>query len=149
MSDNTADERYWDLLVKSQEHAIDSYDQMLFKLSGGALGLSFVFTRQFVGDDDGPRVIWALGIAWVLWIASLICTLASHYSSAKAFEKTIDKIPNTAVNEDHEEWRKYLQQEVRIVNKRTRCLNFCGGLAFVIGAALAGFFMICSLPGGN
>ena len=64
-------ERRRQLLEDRQARAQDAYDQALFKLSGGALGLSFIFMAQIAGDD--PRRVWALWWAWGLWIVSLVC----------------------------------------------------------------------------
>ena len=124
-------QKYRDRLVESHAQALDSYDQMLLKLSGGALGLSFIFIRQFI-DEDGARVVWAIGLAWVLWISSLVCTLASHYSSATAAAETISAIDKgKAPNPRSNQW--------------TRWLNRWSGFAFGLGAVFAGFFMICNL----
>ena len=52
-----------DRLIEYQAHANDAYDQTLFKLSGGALGLSFVFVRQFVGAGQDAHMLYTLGFA--------------------------------------------------------------------------------------
>ena len=78
------------LLADRQARAQDAYDQVLFKLSAGALGLSFIFMAQIAGDD--PRKIWALGWAWGLWILSLVCVLLSHFSSERAMDKAIEQL---------------------------------------------------------
>ena len=121
------------LLEGRQGKAQDAYDQALLKLSGGALGLSFAFVRQIGGED--PRMVCALEWAWALWIVSLVCVLLSHYSSERAMDIAIGQV-DAGCESDGGWW-----------DKATGMLNPVGGLAFVVGAILAGVFMVSNLGG--
>ena len=127
-----------DRLVENLSKANDAFDSTLVKLSSGALALSFVFVRQFVGDSE-VQAAGLLGAAWVLWIASLTCCLVSHHTSGTAMEEAIkgidkDDRPNSGG------YRGY--------NEATRWLNRGGGVAFVLATVLAVVFMIRNLVGG-
>ena len=126
-------ERRRQLLEDRQARAQDAYDQALFKLSGGALGLSFVFMAQIAGDD--PRRVWALWWAWGLWIVSLVCVLWSHYSSERAMDRAIEQLDAGR------------QSDGGRFDKFTGLLNAVGGIAFVVAAVFAGVFMITNLGG--
>ena len=117
-------ERRRQLLEDRQARAQDAYDQALFKLSGGALGLSFVFMAQIAGDD--PRMVWALGSAWGLWIVSLVCVLWSHYSSERAMDKAIEQL-DAGRRSDGGGFDKF-----------TGLLNAVGGIAFVVVSQIIG-----------
>ena len=121
------------LLEGRQAKAQDAYDQAVFKLSGGALGLSFVFVRQIAGEN--PRMVWALEWAWGLWIVSLVCVLWSHYSSERAMDRAIGQV-DAGCESDGGWW-----------DTATGALNAVGGFAFVVGAILAGVFMSTNLGG--
>ena len=121
-----------DQLIEYLAKANDAFDNTLLKLSGGALGLSFAFVRQFVGGDE-VRSAWLLGAAWVLWIGSLTFGLWSHYVSGLAMEEAIQRHDAG----DAAEGGRY--------DKVTRYLNPVGGLAFVVGVSFAVAFMICNI----
>ena len=120
-------------LIDLQSKAQEAYDQTLFKLSGGALGLSFIFVRQIAGDQ--PHMIWALGLAWMLWILSLASVLASHFTSARAMDRAIVQLDTGRASDGG--W----------FDKITAWLNPVGGVAFGLAALFAGFFMITNLGG--
>ena len=120
-------------LTDLQARAQDAYDQTLFKLSGGALGLSFIFLRQIAGDQ--PRLVWAVWVSWSLWLVSLACVLWSHHTSARAMDRAIEQL-DTGNRSDGGPFDKW-----------TAWLNPIGGIAFVLAAVSAGIFMITNLGG--
>ena len=130
MSNEADRERLIDYLAKAN----DAFDSTLLKLSGGALGLSFAFVRQFVGDADA-RADWTLASAWILWIVSLALGLGSHYFSGLAMEEATKQ-------QDRGE-----TPDGGCYNQVTRCLNAAGGVTFVLGTSFAGVFMICNFGG--
>jgi len=71
---NHCDDR--NILIAAEQKSQDDYDKTLVSLSGGALGISFVFIEQIIGDN---KVIseWILISAWSVWCFSLasICIL--------------------------------------------------------------------------
>ena len=128
-------ERDRERLIEYQAQANDAYDQTLFKLSGGALALSFVFVRQFVGDGQEARMLWTLGLAWIFWITSLTCVLVAFYIGGWAMDEAVRQ------QDDAE------TPDGGIYNTAIKVLNAVGGGAFIVGAALAGLFMISNLEG--
>ena|SRR2546426_3656951 len=81
---STADDaKYRDQLLATAEKAQELFDRTLVTLSGGALGVSFGFVRQFIGQ--APMLARErLVIAWAAWAASLVTSLLSHYASTLA-----------------------------------------------------------------
>ena len=119
-------ERRRQLLEDRQARAQDAYDQALFKLSGGALGLSFVFMAQIAGDD--PRMVCALGSAWGLWIVSLVCVLWSHYSSERAMDKAIEQLDAGRRSDGRGVRQVYGLAERRRRHRVRRCRSSCRDL---------------------
>ena len=122
---------YRDRLLNYQAEELDIFGKQLVTLSGGALGLSVVFVRQIAGND--PSVIWLLGTAWVLWIASITCVLVSHYYSAQAMENAIKQLD---ADEDVTGGK---------FDARTRRLNRSALWCFVVAAVLAAVFVLVNL----
>ena len=119
-------------LVEYLAKANDAFDNMLIKLSVGALGLSFAFYRLVVVDSE-PMAVGFLGAAWGLWILSLTCCLTSHYTSGKAMEEAIRRSDKGETAEGG----RY--------DRATRGLNLGGLVAFVVGAAFAANFVTRNL----
>ena len=128
MSEKT---EYRERLLNYQAEELDIFGKQLVTLSGGALGLSVVFVRQIAGND--PSVIWLLGSAWVLWIASITCVLVSHYYSAQAMENAIEQLDS----DEAVTGGKF--------DARTRWLNRGALWCFVVAAALAAVFVLMNV----
>ena len=123
-----------DRLIEFRAQADDAFDSTLLKLSGGALGLSLAFVRQFIGAG-APQAVWALQLAWLLWATSLLSGVASYYSSGAAMEQATlqhDK-GDTATGEPF--------------TNVTRWLNRANGGCFALGVLFAVIFMNCNLGG--
>ena len=127
------DDPYRKWLLDNQTHGLDTYGTLLISLSGGALGLSFTFLRQIVGNSPSQSCL--LACAWISWITSLVCILLSHYLSALAMEEAIRQ---------HDRSEKVTGGRFDLV---TRVLNAGSGLAFIAGAFLAVLFMIFNMGG--
>ena len=122
-------------LAESQAAAHDAYDQALLKLSGGALGLSLALVRGFAADD--MRYLIAIQFAWVFWVLSLICVVASFYFGARSAATQA---------------RQYDADEQVDGGVDARWASWCNkgsGGCFAFGVLLAGFFMIFNLDGGS
>ncbi len=85
------DATYREQLVATAEKAQELFDRTLLTLSGGALGVSFAFVKQFVGAAPMHTRGWLVG-AWVAWLASLVASLLSHYVSSWAQRQAIDDL---------------------------------------------------------
>ena len=150
-----SDDWYRRHLAESQAAAHDAYDQALLKLSGGALGLSLALVRGFAADD--MRYLIAIQSAWVFWVLSLICVVASFYFGARSAATQARQydaatvpaqviIPNSPA-----ESASLSTDEVDggVDARRASWCNKGSGCCFAFGVLLAGFFMISNLDGGS
>ena len=80
---NGALREYRAQLVEAEVKAQTAFDRTVLTLSGGALGLSFAFVRDFIGSGAPERTEYLVA-AWVGWVVSLSMVLASHYFSTLA-----------------------------------------------------------------
>jgi hypothetical protein len=119
------DAKYRDQLLGTAEKAQELFDRTLLTLSGGALGVSFAFVKQFVGQTPMLDRPW-LVTAWAAWVGSLVTSLLSHYASVLAHERAI-------VDVDHDrdgKLGKALNWSVRILNGLS-LVGFLSGLGFM------------------
>lgn len=90
-TDQQYQDEYRTLLQEYAKQSQTDYDSTLITLSGGALGISFAFVNQFIGDEP-IRYFALLLIAWVAWVLSLGTVLFSFYTSTRAMHKTIEAL---------------------------------------------------------
>lgn len=130
-TDGGASDSYLDRLNEDRAAAQDGLDASLLKLSGGGLGLSFAFVRQFAGEN--PQRPWMLTGAWLLWVACLVSITWSHYLGTRvmeeAFRRRLAKVP----------------AEGGILNRIVRGMNLVNTILFTGGAVLITLFMIANL----
>jgi len=112
-----------------------SYDKTVVTLSGGALGLSFAFVRDFVAET-GPASEVFLLLAWVTWGASLTAMLFSHLTSTWALRRTLSQIDSDEVYDGPIGGR---------MAQFTQFLNVFGGVAFLAGVAFLLIFVRANL----
>ena len=79
-------ENYRTLLVDAEQKAQDDFDKTVLTLSGGALGISFAFVKDFIGDDPIVNAHYLLA-SWVMWGVSMVSILSSFYFSQQALRK--------------------------------------------------------------
>ena len=128
---------YRDQLNDFRAQAHDAVDAALLKLSAGALGLSFAFLRQFVGDVAAARWAWLLYCAWGLWAACSMCVLWSFHYSGLAMDRAIEQYDGAhAVDGGRPE-------------RVTRFLNGASKVTFTLGLVFAVVFMIGNARGGE
>lgn len=118
----TLDEyRKW--LISAEQKAQDDFDKAVLSLSGGALGISFVFVK----DIAGPGEILDAGMllfAWFSWALSSLSILASYFFSHLALRKAIKQCGDGSI---------YSQTPGGIFSLLTGCLNALGAALFVAG----------------
>lgn len=126
---------YRALLLETEQKSQATFDKTLLSLSGGALGVSFAFVRQFVGAGvaSEPGVLFA---AWICWIASLASVLLSHYFSTLAIRKAIEQLDAGAMGA--ERVGGHFDTAVAV-------LNGAGGLLFIAGLVVIAFFVRANL----
>lgn len=104
---------------KSQE----DFDKTVLSLSGGALGISFIFLKDVIGPNPifEPGLLFA---AWVAWGCSTFCVLASYYASHLALRETINQIDKKTIRNERPGGAYSLV---------TAFLNAAGAVLFLIG----------------
>ena len=131
-SDDATLAEYRAHLLELEHKAQTSFDRTVLTLSGGALGISFAFVRDFIGTESVSDVGFLVG-AWAGWIASLTMVLLSHYFSTLALRRAIEQVDAGTI---------YNEQVGGHYDVFVKWLNGLGGLSFVIGLVLIGFFVI-------
>ena len=126
---------YREQLVALEQQSQSSFDRTLLTLSGGALGVSFAFVKDFLSGATPVRVPLLVG-AWACWVGSLALVLASHYFSVLATRTAIKQV---------DAGRIYGQPPGRAFGALTDWLNVVGGLAFIAGLVFIALFVNANL----
>jgi drug/metabolite transporter (DMT)-like permease len=127
MADTPETRQYLALLVQTWQKTQDDIDKAILSLSGGALGVSFVFLKDIVGPA-GAQKPGFLFSAWICWATSCAFTLLSFLTSRRAFAKKIKEI---------EDEIKDIAAPVPSPKKLRRAWRWCfsaGGLNFCTSA---------------
>lgn len=118
-------------LVTAEQKSQEDLDKALLSLSGGALGVSFVFLKDIVGL--GPLVsTWSLLLAWGSWTASTMTVLLSYYGSVFTIQRAITRLDAKQPND----------RAFALLGAITRILNAAGGLLFAVGVASMLYFVV-------
>lgn len=109
-----------DACVKSQE----SFDKTVLSLSGGALGVSFIFLKDVIGSKpiDAPGLLVA---TWVAWAASSLAVLFSFHLSHLALRKAISQVDDGSIADGARPGGGYA--------RATAWLNVSGAVLFFAG----------------
>ena len=128
---------YRSQLLAAEQKMQEDFDKTVLSLSGGALGISFAFITDVVGD--GPLVQTSLLLAaWIVWGLSVVCVLASFYVSHLALRTAIAQIDSERIRQERPGGR---------YDELTAALNAVGGLLFLAGVILVVLFVSRNLPG--
>jgi hypothetical protein len=122
-------------LLETEQKSQATFDKTLLSLAGGALGVSFAFVRQFVGEGVASRP-GALLVAWACWIASLAVVLLSHYFSTLAIRKAIEQVDAGTIAGERPGGK---------FDTAVTVLNAAGGLLFIAGLFAITFFVQANL----
>jgi len=128
-------QHYRESLILAEEKAQSEYDRLIVALSGGALGVSFAFVKQFIGNQQ-PQRVFALVGAWTCWVASLGFILVSHHFSVKAMRKAIDQVDSGKI---------YGQRVGGPFDAVVKWTNILAGAFFLIGTILAIAFVAINM----
>ncbi len=112
-----------------------SYDSTLITLSGGALGISFAFVNQFIGNAP-IRGMPLLMTAWICWVISLGAMLFSFYSSNRALQKVVEAIDKGESLSERPGGR---------LDELTGGLNAISGILLVVGVIVVVWFALLNL----
>lgn len=115
-----------DLASRSQEQ----FDKTVLALSGGALGVSFVFLKDVVGANPifHPTLLFG---AWMSWGGSATAILGSYFVSHMALRHTVKQINQGTI------WRERAGGAWTVA---TGFLNIVGALLFLLGLVLIARF---------
>jgi len=127
---------YRNQLIDAEQKAQDNFDKTVLSLSSGALGISFVFLKDIVGDT--PASISLLMVAWISWALSSTSVLISFYMSHKALRHAIKQVDFNKIREEHPgSW----------YDKFTGFLNGFALILFVVGLFSMIWFIKMNLGG--
>ena len=121
---------YRTLLLEAEKKAQEDFDKTVLTLSGGALGISFAFVKDIVGDKPIITVNLLLS-AWITWGASLLFVLASFYLSTQAFRIAITQLDSGDI---------YKQLPGGFYSRLTAISNITGGILFLVGVVFIVIF---------
>jgi hypothetical protein len=122
-------------LLRTEQRSQAEFDKTLLTLSGGALGVSFAFVNQFLGEEP-PVATAALIVAWACWIASLAGVLLSHYFSTLALRKAVRQVDEGTI---------LMESVGGRFDKAVAVLNAAGGILFIAGLIAIGYFVTSNL----
>lgn len=94
MSDPLKD--YRNQLVVAEQKAQEDFDKTVISLSGGALGVSFVFLKDVVASGPVNHKTYLLA-AWMFWGVSITAVLASFFASTLALRRAIRQVDDNTV----------------------------------------------------
>lgn len=126
---------YRTLLETLQQKSQADYDKTVLALSGGALGISFAFVKDFIGESP-IHCPWLLFYAWIVWGVSISAMLFSFFFSNLALTKAIKQIDENKIRIEH---------PGGFYDKATACLNIAGGVLFLAGVILSVLFVAHNL----
>jgi len=124
-------QEYRTLLINLEQKSQEDYDKAILTLSGGALGVTFAFIKNIVGESSIQHSC-LLYLAWIAWTVSLSTTLISFYCSRKALRNTTIQLDKGEI---------YSGTPGSCFDKITSFLNFSSGLLFIVGVILAVIFV--------
>ncbi len=124
-------EEYRKGLITAEQKAQADFDKTVLTLSGGALGVSFAFVKQFVVEGVAVAPRWLVA-AWTAWTLSAASVLASQYFSTLAMRRTLHQVDTGAIS---------AQRPGGWYDRAVVVLNAAGGIGFVLGVVLAGVFV--------
>jgi hypothetical protein len=123
-------------LVAAEQKAQEDFDKTVLSLSGGALGVSFVFLKDVIGANPigAPGFLLA---ASVTWGSSTLAVLASYYMSQMALRDAIRKVDFGVI---------YGQRPGGRYATATAVLNATGAVLFLAGVLCITVFAAHNFP---
>ncbi|MEJ6327462.1 hypothetical protein Q2B95_02250 [Stenotrophomonas maltophilia] len=125
--------RQW--LIAAEQKAQDDFDKAVLSLSGGALGISFVFVKDIVGPDAIVEPVLLL-LSWVGWGLSSLAILSSYFFSHLALRRAIRQCDDGSI---------YSNTPGGIFARITGNLNALGAVLFVVGVCFMASFIYVNL----
>jgi len=116
-------DNYRQHLIAAEQKSQAEYDKWVITLSGGALGVSFVFLKDIVGTKSIVSTGWLLA-AWICWAVGICIGLASHFFSSLALRRAINQTDEKII---------YMMRPGGWMSWLTFSLNIAAGLLFLCG----------------
>jgi hypothetical protein len=122
-------------LVAAEQKSQEDFDKTVLSLSGGALGISFVFLKDVVGPKpiDDPHYLF---FAWIAWGLSTTCVLSSYFMSHLALRRAIKQVDEGTI------WKQKAGGSFRTA---TAALNASGAVLFLVGVCSITLFASANL----
>jgi len=136
---DTSIKEYRTLLMTLEQKAQEDFDKTVLTLSGGALGVSFAFVKDFVGQSP-IQCPWLLFGAWLAWGVSVTLVLVSFFSSNLALRKAIKQLDDDKIHSEH---------PGGVSDKITAFLNISSGILFLLGVVFSVFFVFYNLENNH
>lgn len=134
-STDEVDPEYRQWLVVAEQKAQEDYDKTVLTLSGGALGISFAFVKDIVGESLIQHSSWLVA-AWVLWALSTSAMLGSFFVSRLALRKAIIQCDDGTI---------FCKPPGGFYTVLTRWLNGGGAVLFLLGVCFMAAFVKTNL----
>lgn len=127
---------YRKFLVAAEQKSQEDFDKTVLSLSGGALGISFVFLKDVIGTNtiQFPSLLLA---AWICWAFSSLSVLLSFHMSRLALRVAIGQVDNGTI---------YKATPGGKYASLTAGLNVAGALLFVAGIVSITAFVAFNVP---
>jgi hypothetical protein len=86
-------------LVAAEQKSQEDFDKTVLSLSGGALGVSFIFLKDVIGEKLilQPECLFA---SWVSWGMSTFSILLSYYFSQMALRHAIGQVDKGSIHNE-------------------------------------------------
>ncbi len=128
---------YRNHLILAEQKAQEDYDKTIIALSGGGLGISFAFLENVVGANAiiSSRLLFS---SWFCWAISILCVLASYFTSHLALRSAIKQVDDGTI---------YQKCPGGCINLITKFCNALGGLLFFVGVILMVLFVYKNIGG--
>ena len=131
--EHLADYRSW--LVAAEQKSQEDFDKTILSLSGGALGISFVFLKDVVGPHPILQTGFLLA-AWLAWGFSTFSVLTSYYLSHLALRRAISQVDDRTI---------YKNPPGGTYAWWTAILNAAGAVLFLAGVCCITVFVAFNL----
>lgn len=128
-------------LAEARASSQGDYDKAILSLSGGALGVTFVFLIERVADQNQVESPGLAFLSWVAWGLSVIATLISFYVSEHAHGLAIQRMDAILRGEG-------APRPSRFPNTLISGLNLAAGALFILGVLVISVFASRNLERG-
>ena len=127
--------QYRKYLVESDQKLSESYDKTIITLSSGALGISFAFIRDVVGEG-ALRATGVLFAGWALLAISLGSVVVSLFFATLAFRKAIKQVDTGSIDDE---------SPGGFLGGLSTVLHLSGAAFLILGIFLVGVFAYLNL----